>query len=186
MELMKICNMQKEYFLSGETLSISFRKKQLQKLYDVTSKYEDEIVNALKEDLGKSKEESYMSEIGMVKTEITHMLKHITSYSKKKYVSTPLAQFLSFSYKKSVPYGTTLIMSPWNYPFLLTLDPLVCAIAAGDTAVLKPGPASIHTNAIMKKMIEEIFVINLRISLPLCPTKASITSTFKCLCFLKA
>lgn len=157
MELMKICNMQKEYFLSGETLSISFRKKQLQKLYDVTSKYEDEIVNALKEDLGKSKEESYMSEIGMVKTEITHMLKHITSYSKKKYVSTPLTQFLSFSYKKSIPYGTTLIMSPWNYPFLLTLDPLVCAIAAGDTAVLKPGPASIHTNAIMKKMIEEIY-----------------------------
>ena len=157
MDLSNIYNIQKNYFLMGNTLPVSFRKQQLKKLYDAINRYEDAIVDALKKDLGKSREESYMSEIGMVKTEITHMLKHITSYSKKKYVSTPLAQFLSFSYKKSIPYGTTLIMSPWNYPFLLTLDPLVCAIAAGDTAVLKPGPASMHTNAIMKKMIEETY-----------------------------
>ena len=157
MDLSNIYNIQKNYFLRGNTLSVSFRKQQLKKLYEAINRYEDAIVDALKKDLGKSREESYMSEIGMVKSEISHMLKHVSTYAKRHYVPSPLAQFVSVSYTKAVPYGVTLIMSPWNYPFLLTLDPLVCAIASGDTAVLKPSPASPFTNQVMKKIISENF-----------------------------
>lgn len=153
----ELYELQKEYFLSGETLSVSFRKEALKKLYHAIDSYEDEIIEALYLDLGKSREESYMSEIGMVKAEITHMLKHLNSYCARHYVSSPVSQFLSFSYSKAVPYGITLILSPWNYPFLLTFDPLVSAIAAGNTAVVKPGPASVNTDKVMEKIITEIF-----------------------------
>ena len=108
----ELYELQKEYFLSGETLSVSFRKEALKKLYHAIDSYEDEIIEALYLDLGKSREESYMSEIGMVKAEITHMLKHLNSYCARHYVSSPVSQFLSFSYSKAVPYGITLILSP--------------------------------------------------------------------------
>ena len=153
----QIYQKQKEYFRSGVTLDVSWRRKQLQALYDVIVRKEKDITDALYKDLGKSAEESYMSEIGMVLSEITHMKKHLKRYSSRKYVSSPLAQFPSISYEQAVPYGNVLIMSPWNYPFLLTMDPLVCAIAAGNTAVLKPGPDSPHTNQVMKEIIRELF-----------------------------
>ena len=153
----QIYQKQKEYFKSGVTLDVSWRRKQLQALYDVIVRKEKDITDALYNDLGKSAEESYMSEIGMVLSEITHMKKHLKRYSSRKYVSSPLAQFPSISYEQAVPYGNVLIMSPWNYPFLLTMDPLVCAIAAGNTAVLKPGPDSPHTNQVMKEIIRELF-----------------------------
>lgn len=153
----QIYQKQKEYFRSGVTLDVSWRRKQLQALYDVIVRKEKDITDALYNDLGKSAEESYMSEIGMVLSEITHMKKHLKRYSSRKYVSSPLAQFPSISYEQAVPYGNVLIMSPWNYPFLLTMDPLVCAIAAGNTAVLKPGPDSPHTNQVMKEIIRELF-----------------------------
>lgn len=152
-----ILEKQRTYFLTGETLPVSFRKQQLDRLYQAIVRHEDEICEALYKDLGKGKEESYMSEIGMVLSEITHMRKHLSSYTKRHIVPTPLAQFPSISYRHAVPLGNVLIMSPWNYPFLLTFDPLVCAIAAGDTAVLKPGPASPHTNGIMKQIVNELF-----------------------------
>ena len=153
----QIYQKQKEYFRSGVTLDVSWRSKQLQALYDLIVQKEKDITDALYKDLGKSAEESYMSEIGMVLSEITHMKKHLKRYSSRKYVSSPLAQFPSISYEQAVPYGNVLIMSPWNYPFLLTMDPLVCAIAAGNTAVLKPGPDSPHTNQVMKEIIRELF-----------------------------
>ena len=99
MDLSNIYNIQKNYFLRGNTLSVSFRKQQLKKLYEAINRYEDAIVDALKKDLGKSREESYMSEIGMVKSEISHMLKHVSSYAKRHYVPSPLAQFVSELYK---------------------------------------------------------------------------------------
>lgn len=153
----QIYQKQKEYFRSGVTLDVSWRSKQLQALYDLIVQKEKDITDALYKDLGKSAEESYMSEIGMVLSEITHMKKHLKRYSSRKYVSSPLAQFPSISYEQAVPYGNVLIMSPWNYPFLLTMDPLVCAIAAGNTAVVKPGPDSLHTNQVMKEIIRELF-----------------------------
>ena len=97
-------------------------------------KYENEIALALKEDLGKGDYESYMCEIGLALSEIRYMLKHTKKFARGKRVRTPLAQFPSKSFQKPSPYGTVLIMSPWNYPFLLSIDPLVNAISAGNTA----------------------------------------------------
>ncbi|MGM9941832.1 MAG: aldehyde dehydrogenase [Bulleidia sp.] len=148
---------QKAYFQTGDTLSLSFRQLQLERLYTAIVSHENDICEALHMDLGKGKAESYMCEIGMVLSEITHMRKHLSSYAKRHIVPTPVTQFPSVSYTQPVPLGCVLIMSPWNYPFLLTFDPLVCAIAAGNTAVLKPGPASVHTNRVMKQIIEELF-----------------------------
>ena len=102
------------------------------------SGHEAEIHDALKKDLGKSGFESYMCETGMVLEELSYMLKHTPKFAREQRVRTPLAQFHSRSYKKPSPYGVTLIMSPWNYPFMLTLSPLVDALAAGNTAVVKP------------------------------------------------
>ena len=90
-----------------------------------------------------------MCETGLVLSEISYMLKHIRKYSRERRVPTPLAQFHSRSYKKPSPYGVTLIMSPWNYPFLLTLDPLVDALAAGNTAIIKPSAYSPATSALI-------------------------------------
>lgn len=156
-EIRQIVTMQNTYFQTGKTLSISHRIKSLEKLKESILFHETEINNAIKKDLGKSAFETYMCETGLVLSEISYMLKHIHSYAKEKTVFTPLAQFHSRSYKKPSPYGVVLIMSPWNYPFLLTIDPLVDAIAAGNTAVVKPSAYSPHTSEIMKKIIEECF-----------------------------
>ena len=148
---------QQAYFRSGATASVSLRLLKLVELKEAIEKYEEEIVLALKEDLGKSKSESYMCEIGMVLSEIRYMLRHTRSYAQKHRAPTPLAQFAASSYRLPCPYGTVLIMSPWNYPFLLTLDPLVDAIAAGNTAVVKPSAYSPATSRILEKIISEVF-----------------------------
>ena len=132
---------QREYYASGATLSVDFRIEQLKKLYAAIKKYESEINEALKRDLGKSGFEALMCESGLALTEISYMIKHTRRFAKRKRVRTPLAQFASRSYKQPVPYGNTLIMSPWNYPFLLTVEPLADAIAAGNTAIVMGGRA---------------------------------------------
>jgi len=144
-EVKNIINLQRKYFLTGATLDVDFRIQALQKLKDCIIKHEDKINAALKSDLGKSAFESYMCETGMVLSELSYMIKHIRSFSRCKKVRTPLAQFHSKSYQKPSPYGVTLIMSPWNYPFMLAMDPLVDALAAGNTAVIKPSAYSPRT-----------------------------------------
>ena len=148
---------QKAFYRTGATIPVKFRIEQLKKLYNAVKKYETEINNALTLDLGKSTYEGFMCETGLVLSEISYMLKHIRKYTRAKKVHTPLAQFPSKSYKLAVPYGNTLIMSPWNYPFLLTFDPLVDAIAAGNTAILKPSAYSPNTGKIVEKIIAECF-----------------------------
>lgn len=156
-EIKNIVTNQRKYFYTGATLDVDARLQALKKLRASILKHEDMINEALKRDLGKSGFESYMCEIGLVLSEINYMLKHVRSFAKEKTVPTPLAQFHSRSYKKPSPYGTVLIMSPWNYPFLLTLSPLVDAIAAGNTAVLKPSAYSPCTSKIVDSMIKECF-----------------------------
>lgn len=148
---------QREYFYKGATLDVEARIEALTKLKNYITEHEEDIAKALSLDLGKSAFESYMCETGMVLSELTHMLKHIRSYAKEKRVATPLAQFHSRSYKKPSPYGVTLIMSPWNYPFMLTIEPLVDALAAGNTAILKPSAYSAHTSALIEEMIASCF-----------------------------
>ena len=157
LEVKNTINLQRKYFLTGVTLDVDFRIQALKKLKSCIIKYEDKINAALKSDLGKSAFESYMCETGMVLSELTYMIKHTRSFAKEKKVLTPLAQFHSKSYKKSSPYGVTLIMSPWNYPFMLAMDPLVDALAAGNTAVIKPSAYSPRTSEVIKMIINECF-----------------------------
>ncbi|MBQ8512253.1 MAG: aldehyde dehydrogenase [Clostridia bacterium] len=148
---------QRNYFKTGATLSVDFRIAMLKKLYAAVKKYETEITDALTADLGKSEFEGFMCEAGLVLTEISYMIKHTRRFAGERTVPTPIAQFASRSYVKPSPYGTTLIMSPWNYPFLLTIDPLANAIAAGNTAVVKPSAYSPATSGIIAKILAECF-----------------------------
>ena len=118
---------------------------------------EAEICEALKQDLNKSKTESYMTEIGLLQTEISYMLKHCIKFSKPKRVRTPLSQFASKSFSMPCPYGQVLIISPWNYPFMLSIEPLVDAISAGNCVMLKPSDTSSHVSKVIAKLVEKTF-----------------------------
>lgn len=156
-EIKQILEKQRTFFYTGSTLSVDYRLHALRRLKACILRHEAEINHALKEDLGKSPFESYMCETGLVLSELTYMIRHVRRFSKEKTVRTPLAQFHSRSFKKPSPYGVTLIMSPWNYPFMLTLEPLVDAIAAGNTAVLKPSAYSPATSAVIEQIVKECF-----------------------------
>lgn len=156
-QINQLLDKQRQYFYSGATLDLDFRISALKRLRASIRKHEDQIHAALKKDLGKSNFESYMCETGLVFSEITHMLKNIRSYAKEQTVPTPLAQFHSHSFRKPSPYGVVLIMSPWNYPFLLTIEPLVDAIAAGNTVILKPSAYSPATSEVIRLLIHECF-----------------------------
>lgn len=152
-----IIKSQREFFYSGRTLSVKFRIAALEKLRDTIKKYQTEIHAALMRDLGKSSFESYMCETGLVLSEISYMIKHVRKFAKEKRVRTPLSQFAAKSYIKPSPYGNILVMSPWNYPFLLTMEPAVDAIAAGNTVVVKPSAYSPATSAVIEKIFTECF-----------------------------
>lgn len=156
-EILRIVETQKDFFKLGKTLDVGFRIAHLKKLYDVIKKKEDKIAGALYKDLGKSKSEAYMCETGLVLSEISYTLKHIKKWTKPRKKRTPLAQFKAVSFTIAEPYGTVLVMSPWNYPFLLSLDPLVEAIASGNTIIIKTSEYSPYTNEILKEIIEDAF-----------------------------
>ena len=156
-EIKDILQQQNHFFSSGKTIPAEFRLKQLESLKEAMIRHEADLAAALKEDLGKSRMESYMCEIGLTLSELTWMQKHLRSLMRSKRVSTPASQFAAKSFRSPSPYGTVLIMSPWNYPVLLTLDPLIDAIAAGNTAVVKPSAYAPCTFDVMKTMIEECF-----------------------------
>ncbi len=157
MDISKTVQAQREYFATGKTLDVSFRLNALNKLYKAIKKHESALAEALSKDLGKSAFESYMSEIGITLSEISYLKKHLRSFARPKRVHTPIAQFPSVSRIYKEPYGNVLIMSPWNYPFLLSIDVLADAIAAGNTVVLKPSAYSPNVSLAMKNMLAEIF-----------------------------
>lgn len=148
---------QRSFFEEGKTKEVDFRINQLEKLKKSIIKYEDEIIDALKKDLNKSSFETYVTEIGTVIQEINHTIKHIRKWVRPKRVGTPIAQFISTSKIYSDPYGVALIISPWNYPFQLTMAPLIGSIAGGNCAVLKLSPYSANTSKIIDKIIGETF-----------------------------
>lgn len=156
-EIKNLTKCQRDFFNTGITLDIIYRKIALYKLKNCITRYENKIAEALKKDLGKSHSESYMCEIGLTLSEITYMLKHINKFAREKTVPTPITNFHARSYKKPSPHGVVLIMSPWNYPFLLTMEPLVDAIAAGNTCILKPSAYSPHTSQVIEEIINECF-----------------------------
>lgn len=156
-EIHTLVDKQRSYFYSNETLNIDVRINALKKLQKSIQNHENDIAVALSADLGKSNFEGYMCETGLVLSEISYMLKHIHRFAKEKRVHTPLSQFHSRSFTKPGPYGVVLVMSPWNYPFLLSLDPLIDAIAAGNTVILKPSAYSPATSKLISDMISECF-----------------------------
>lgn len=129
MEIEKILKEQRNFFETGATKSIQFRQNALNRLEIIIKKHEREIADALKKDLHKSAFESYMTEIGLLLNEIRYVKKHLASWMKEKRVPTPLAQFPAKSMVIAEPYGVVLIIAPWNYPFLLCLQPLIDAIS---------------------------------------------------------
>lgn len=156
-DIKKLTEKQRFFFRSGRTLPAKTRLSALKKLEEAVLCHESELLNALKLDLGKSSAESYMCEIGLLLSEIRYLRRHLRRWMKKRQVLTPLSQFCSRSFQKPSPYGVVLIMSPWNYPVLLTLEPLADALAAGNTAVLKPSAYAPHTSRVLEKLIRDSF-----------------------------
>lgn len=148
---------QRTYFTKGETLDITFRRSMLQALKASILAHEKEINEALYADLHKSVSESYMCEIGMTLAELSYMLSHMNRWAKPHYVASPLAQFHARSFTIKNPYGVVLIMSPWNYPFMLTMEPLIGALAAGNCCVVKPSAYAPATSKIIAKIISDCF-----------------------------
>lgn len=148
---------QKMYFRKGHTVTYAFRLKMLEKLKCSIRRNEDAICYALQKDLHKSRTESYMTEVGMVLSELSYFMKHLKGWMMPRTVRTPLAQFPSRSFTVSEPYGVTLIMAPWNYPFLLSMAPLLGAIAGGNCAIIKPSAYGQATSAVIKKIIRQTF-----------------------------
>ena len=149
----QLVSKQKQFFQTNKTLDVKWRKANLIKLKNEIIKKESLIYEALKKDLNKSEFESYACEVAMVITELSHMIKHIDKYSKRQYVKTPVVHFYSRSYIYQNPFGNVLIISPWNYPFMLSISPLIGAIAAGNTCILKPSAYSENTSNAIKEIL---------------------------------
>lgn len=148
---------QKELFKSGTTLDLLFRGKQLKRLYDEILLQQKNIEQALYADLGKSADESWMSEIGLVLEAIRYQIRHLCSASRVHLHTVPLHQMPALYETVRIPYGTVLIMAPWNYPFYLAMVPLAEAIAAGNTVVLKTGHAATETSRVIAEIVQNIY-----------------------------
>ncbi|PQV45042.1 aldehyde dehydrogenase (NAD+) [Jejuia pallidilutea] len=148
---------QNAFFLSQKTKDIQYRLSLLKALKSEILKKEQEILDALNTDFKKSEFESYISEFALVISELNLAIKHIKNWAKPKRVSASLLTFPSKDYIYKEPYGTVLIIAPWNYPFLLALEPLIMAIAAGNTVVLKPSELTQNTSNILTQIIKNVF-----------------------------
>lgn len=147
----------KQYFNTHETKSLKFRKKQLKQLSKSVKNYENELLEAFQKDLGKNKVETYATEIGYTLKSIKLARKELKNWSKTKQVNTPLYMFPTKSYIMKEPYGTVLIIGPFNYPFQLLIEPLIGAIAAGNTVILKPSEYTPNVSEIIEKIITDAF-----------------------------
>lgn len=151
---------QKEFFLTDKTRDLDFRIRSLRALKEEIINNEREIQEALFKDLHKSEEEAYLTEIGIIISEINQNIKKLKKWAKPKKVRSSIACFPSSAKIVSEPYGVVLIISPWNYPFQLAFSPLIGAIASGNTAILKPAEYSPNTSNIIKKIIDKVFSPN--------------------------
>lgn len=152
-----VLNKQKTFFETGKTKAIDFRINQLKALKLVIQKYETEIIEALHQDLRKHEFEAYTNEVGFTLDSIGYTIKHLKKWARPQKVRTPIHQFGAKSYIEKEPYGTALIIGPFNYPFQLLIEPMIGALAAGNTVILKPSEFTAHTEAIIVKMITEVF-----------------------------
>ena len=157
MNLANIVDLQREYFYSGQTKTLGFRLTNLQKLKDLLVKFEDNILMALAKDLGKSNFEAYSTELTMAYEEINLAIDNLEDWMKPIYEKTSLMSMPAKSYTLYEPMGVTLIISPWNYPFLLAVDPIIGAMAAGNTIILKTSRKSKHTSNLLRELVNANF-----------------------------
>lgn len=157
MDTAPIVEAQREWFGKGITLDYQYRKQALERLAESIKKHEKELLDAIKTDLGKSAIEAYMCEVGLTLEEIAYTKRNLRSWAKTKCRPTPLTNFPAKSMIVQEPYGVVLVMSPWNYPVLLTLQPLVGAIAAGNCVVVKPSAYSPATSSVLTILLREAF-----------------------------
>lgn len=155
MDIKELVKTQRCFYQTQYTKDVHHRIQTLKAIKEWILTHQNRIIEALKEDLNKDAVESYMCEIGLVLSELNYQLKHIRKWSKNHYVWTPLAQFYGTSFESYEPYGVTLVMSPWNYPFMLSIEPAVGAIAAGNTVIIKPSAYAPHVSHVIKQMIDE-------------------------------
>lgn len=156
-DIKAIAEAQRQYFASNVTLDLKFRKEQLKKLHKALIEWEKPLCEALWSDLHKSAEEAILTELSIVTGEVKNHLKHLKGWMKSRSVSTPLKMMPSRSRLISEPLGNALIISPWNYPVQLLLNPLVGAISAGCTAILKPSPYVPNVSRVIEEMITSLF-----------------------------
>ena len=157
MQIEALMERQRAFFDSGKTLDMAYRLRALRLLEQAVTDHEQRLAHALRSDLGKSRAEAYMCEIGLTLSELRYMNRHMRAYGRDRRVRTPLAQFPARSFTVQEPYGVTLVMSPWNYPVLLTLEPLIGALAAGNCCVLKPSAYASATSRALAQMLREIY-----------------------------
>lgn len=157
MSMQSIVESQRKYYYKNHTKSVSFRIRQLKKLKLAVETNEKMILEALNKDLGKSEAEAFMTEIGIVYKEFDYVIKHLRSWNSPEKVSGSMMSFPAKNYVYRDPYGVVLILSPWNYPFNLTMMPLIGAIAGGNCALVKPSETSPHTAAIIEKILNYTF-----------------------------
>lgn len=148
---------QRAYFDTGATLSIDARIETLCRLRAEIKRSEQRILDALAFDLGKSSQEAYMCEIGLVLSELRHQIAHIRSWARPKRCKTDIGNFPAQSFTVAEPYGVVLVMAPWNYPFMLCMEPLIGAIAAGNCCVVKPSAYAPATSRVIAEIIEAVF-----------------------------
>ncbi|WP_445818989.1 aldehyde dehydrogenase [Algibacter sp. TI.3.09] len=148
---------QKEYFKSGKTKSVAFRISILKALKEELEANEQAVFNALKLDFKKSEFETYLSEYSMVMSQLNLVIKNLKKWAKPQRVSSSLLLFPASSFIYKEPYGSVLIISPWNYPFILALEPLILAIAAGNTVVLKPSELTENTSRLISNLVKNVF-----------------------------
>ena len=156
-KIISIREAQKAYFHGGATLNVAFRKDMLKRLLAAMEAWENRLCDALWKDLHKSYEEAYLTEISIVKAEIRNHIKHVAKWAKRRKAPTPIKLFPASSYIVKEPLGNALIIAPWNYPVQLLLNPLVGAVSAGCTAVLKPSPYVPTVSKVIEDMITETF-----------------------------
>ena len=157
MNIETIVQAQREYFATGATLPVTLRKEALIRLQKEIRSREGQLCEARRQELNKSHYERYMCEIGLVLDELGHTIRKLEKWAKPKQAATPMAQFAARSYMLKEPYGLALVMAPWNYPFLLSMDPVVGAIAAGNCVILKPSAYAPATSRAMAELIAAVF-----------------------------
>ena len=156
-EIKKIIEEQRKFFLDNNTKSYEFRKKQLNIFKDIVNKHEDEIYSAIEEDLGRSPANSFIGEILTLKGEISYSIKNLKKLMRGKTVWTPFSNMPGKSEIIPEPYGNTLVISPWNYPFQLAFIPALSSISAGNTVIIKPSEYSVKTSELIKKLTDKYF-----------------------------